>query len=659
MHHPISNPNTQNPVSCTQNQTVQLSIIIVNYNVRYFLEQCLHSVLRASAGLETECFVIDNGSADGSIDYLKPLFPSVRFIENEANPGFAKANNQVLPLCTGEYILFLNPDTLIPEDAFRSCLAYMKAQPAAGALGVRMVDGRGRFLPESKRSFPSPLTAFFKLTGLAGLFPHSGLFNRYALGNLNEHSNHKVAVLAGACLLVKRELLLQLQGFDENYFLYGEDIDLSYRICQAGYENHYFAGTTILHFKGESAGSNSLRHVKYFYEAMQVFVRKHYQGSGGKLLVWFLQLAILLRGFLSAGNRLVKPILWPLADLCTVWVSLLSLRFFWVQQFRHGKDFGVYLLDYGLPLFSLFFVSAAAFAGLYDRRTRIPQLFSSLVFALISLLALYSLLPETLRFSRGVMLCGSSLAVLIMLLQRRIFQQTGQDSEEEATVVVASAGDYQTLLPLLQKEMVEEWLLGRLSPQGGDMEALGSLAALPTLSNQLGIKRVIFCIGDLRMKEALPVMQVCRKQSLRFLFHVAGSNSMVGSQTRAPGTRIITPFVSYAISQPYQQRMKRVVDLVMAVLFLVSLPVHIFMQPNPTGFLKNMIRVLLGKRTWVGYASALNRLPVIKAGIVSSLGNHTKLPSDAKEQADQRYAKQYDWWEDARLVIRYYRQLGG
>ena len=616
-------------------------------------------MLRASAGLDMECFVIDNGSTDGSLAYLQPLFPSIRFIANENNPGFAKANNQVLPLCTGEYVLFLNPDTLVSEDAFRSCLSYIKSEPAAGALGVRMVDGKGRFLPESKRSFPSPLTAFFKLTGLAAAFPRSGWFNRYALGNLDEFANHKVAVLAGACLLVKRELLLQLQGFDESYFLYGEDIDLSYRIRQAGYENHYFAGTSILHFKGESAGSNSLRHVKYFYEAMQVFVLKHYRGSGGKWLVLFLQLAIVLRGILSAANRLVKPLLWSLADLCTVWISLLAFRFFWVQQFRNGKDFGVELLEYGFPLFSFLFVLAAAFAGLYDRRTRISQVFSSLMFAVISLLALYSLLPESLRFSRGVMLWGGLLAVVIMLLLRRIFQQPGQNSEENATVVVASAGDYRKLLPLLQKEMIDECLLGRLSPQAGDEEAMGSLAALPTLNTQLGIQRVIFCIGDLRLQEIIPVMQACRQQPLRFLFHESGSNSMVGSQTGAPGTSIITPVVSYAIAEPYQQRMKRVVDLAIAILFLITLPLHFFLQPRFGAFLQNIFLVLLGKRTWVGYASALNRLPVIKAGVVTFMGKHTVLSPDAQEQVDRRYAKQYDWWEDARTVVRYYRQLGG
>jgi hypothetical protein len=161
------------------------------------------------------------------------------------------------------------------------------------------------------------------------------------------------------------------------------------------------------------------------------------------------------------------------------------------------------------------------------------------------------------------------------------------------------------------------------------------------------------------LQEVLPVMQACRKQPLRFLFHECGSNSMVGSQTGAPGTSIITPVVSYAIAQPYQRRMKRLVDLAIAILFLLTLPLHLFLQPRLGAFLHNIFLVLAGKRTWVGYASAVNRLPAIKAGVVTFVGKHTVLSPEVQEQADRRYAKQYDWWDDARTVIRYYRQLGG
>lgn len=619
-------------------------------------------MLRASAAMETECFVVDNASSDDSMAYLKPLFPTVRFIENGTNPGFARANNQVLPLCSGEYVLFLNPDTLLPENALRDCLSHMKQQPDAGALGVRMIDGHGRFLPESKRAFPAPLVSLYKLSGLAALFPRSGIFNRYALGNLNEHADHRVDVLAGACMLVKRDLLVRLHGFDERYFLYGEDIDLSFRIRKAGYQNLYFAGVTIVHFKGESSGNNRLRHVKYFYEAMLVFVRIHYQTLAGKSLAVFLQLAIGLRAALAALMRLIRPLAWPLADGMVVWLSLQLTRSFWIRQFRNGKDFGVEHLDYAIPFFSLLFVGAAAFAGMYDLRTRISQMFSSLVFAILSLLSLYSLLPETVRFSRGVMLWGSLLATWLVLLARKIFRHPGAgslpDVSDGLTVLVASERDYANAVPLLEKEMMDQPLLGRLSPEPGDEQALGSLPDLPLLAGQLRFRRVIFCLGDLTLQQVLPVLQTCRKQQLRFLFHVAGSRSMVGTQAMAPGNRIITPELSYAIEQPHQQRMKRVIDLFFSFVFFLTLPIQLLLQRQRAGFVKNIFRVLLGHRTWVGYASVTDQLPRIRPAVVASTGVAGAVSPMVEQKADRLYARNYDWWGDIRILFRYYRQLG-
>src|SRR5215813_5994571 len=205
---------------------MDLSIIIVNYNVKYFLEQCLCSLQQAVKNMYTEVFVIDNGSTDGSVNYLQQQFPFVKFIVNDRNEGFAKANNIALKQCVGDYILFLNPDTIIAENILQDCIDFYNAHSDAGAIGVRMIDGSGSFLPESKRSFPSPIVSFHKLTGLSSLFPQSKLFNRYALGYLSEKEIHKVDVLCGAFLMAKTELLLQLNGFDESFFMYGEDIDL-------------------------------------------------------------------------------------------------------------------------------------------------------------------------------------------------------------------------------------------------------------------------------------------------------------------------------------------------------------------------------------------------------------------------------------------------
>jgi GT2 family glycosyltransferase len=278
---------------------MKLSVIIVNYNVKHFLEQCLYSVLRAIQSVEAEVIVVDNNSTDGSLQYLEPIFSSVQFIKSKENLGFGKANNLALQSAKGEYILFLNPDTLVPEDCFIKCIHFLESQTKAGALGIRMLDGTGKFLPESKRSFPDTTTAFLKLTSLSSLFPDSPFFNKYALGHLSEKENHKVDVLAGAFMFFKRSAIEKIGGFDEAFFMYGEDIDLSYRCKLAGFDNWYFAESSIIHFKGESAKQGSLNYVKMFYQAMIIFVNKHYQGKGSGFFRLFLNTAIAVRGTIS------------------------------------------------------------------------------------------------------------------------------------------------------------------------------------------------------------------------------------------------------------------------------------------------------------------------------------------------------------------------
>ena len=260
----------------------KLSIVIVNYNVKYFLEQCLISVRAAANGLDTEIFVVDNHSTDDSVAYLRPIFPEVIFIENDNNPGFAKANNQAIRLCKGEYILLLNPATVIGENSLRTLCRFMDEHAKAGALGVKMLNGHGAFLPESKRSFPTPWVSFCKLFGLSKLFAHSPRFAAYSLPYLNPCEQHEVEVLAGAFLFLRHAALKKVGLFDESFFMYGEDIDLSYRIRLAGYQNYYIP-ERILHYKGESTNKGDKKYLHAFYDAMLIFYRKYYPHSG-----WFI-----------------------------------------------------------------------------------------------------------------------------------------------------------------------------------------------------------------------------------------------------------------------------------------------------------------------------------------------------------------------------------
>ena len=257
-----------------------VTIVIVNYRVKYFLEQTLQSAMEAIDGIDGdgEIIVVDNNSGDGSMEFVKSRFGSaVTYIENTVNTGFARANNQGIALAKGEYTLMLNPDTIIGRGTIKACVEWMRSHGDCGGVGVRMLDGNGVFLPESKRAFTTPWVSFCKIFGLSRLFPRSPLFARYHLRYLTEREPHQVDILAGAFMMARTSILRSIGGFDEDFFMYGEDIDLSYRIVKAGYHN-YFLPTPIIHYKGESTKKDSMRYVRVFYEAMLIFYRKHYPG---------------------------------------------------------------------------------------------------------------------------------------------------------------------------------------------------------------------------------------------------------------------------------------------------------------------------------------------------------------------------------------------
>ena len=315
-----------------------LSIVIVNYNVKFFLEQALLSVQRAANGLAVEVWVVDNASKDGSLQMVQERFPEVHLIANERNVGFSQANNQAIRLATGEYVLLLNPDTVLAEDTLRSCLDFMQNHPGAGALGVKMIDGSGVFLPESKRGFPSPFVAFSKTFGLSRFFPQSRFFNRYHLGYLSKNENHEVDVLSGAFMLMRKAALDKVGLLDEQFFMYGEDIDLSYRIQLGGYTNHYLADTTIIHYKGESTKKGSVNYVRIFYQAMILFARKHFQGGNARGFVLMLQLAIYFRATLTLLSNFFRRAWWPLLDALALYGGLSFLKKFWAIYHFHNPE---------------------------------------------------------------------------------------------------------------------------------------------------------------------------------------------------------------------------------------------------------------------------------------------------------------------------------
>ena len=646
---------------------MQLSIIIVNYNVKYFLEQCLYSVQKSIEGIEAEVLVVDNDSNDGSIAYLQPLFPRVKFIAASTNLGFAKANNLALKQAKGNYILFLNPDTILPENCIVNCLNFFHEHHDCGALGVQMIDGSGNFLPESKRSFPSLSAAFFKLTGLSMLFPKSKLFNKYALGHLSKNDNYEVDVLAGAFMMISNAALEQTQGFDETFFMYGEDVDLSYRIQKSGFKNYYFGKQNIIHFKGESTKRGSLNFVRMFYNAMSIFIKKHYRGSKATLFSTSLNLAIWVRAFITILKNLINKSGMLIIDAIVVYSVLFSTKYFWIYYLRNGKPFDGDFESYSLPVYTIVFIIGALLSGIYDNLYKPMKALVASATSVVILLAFYSLLPETYRFSRGVILAGGILAGLMVTVLRWLFVKLEiiKDNEmyiNKQSIVVGSPIEYIQVMQLLNKTNIKERIIGRVGIKENE-NAIGNILDLKNIIKQVGVNEIIFCEGVLSFENIIHEIELLKNKKISFKFHAKKSHSIVGSDSKTSSGETLSIEGYYALANPYQQRMKRMVDVWLAILMIATFPLQIIFIKKFNIGLKNAWNVLLGKRTWVGYSTYQNTLPLIAVGILLPSGypmsEAEKLNKTLLKKSDTIYAKEYDWMQDLKIIFENYKYLGG
>ncbi len=643
-----------------------LSVIIVNYNVKYFLEQCLHAALKAAEEVETEIIVVDNHSTDESLPYLVPKFPQVKFIRNSANSGFGKACNRGLAEAKGDYILFLNPDTIVAEDSFLKCIHFFKTHPDCGALGVKMIDGSGAFLKESKRAFPSPLTSLFKLFGLSQVFPGSPLFSRYHLGHLDKEQNHEVDVLAGAYLMVRRDVLQEVGSFDEAFFMYGEDVDLSYRIQKAGYKNYYLADTTIIHFKGESTKRGSLNHVRMFYYAMSVFVKKHYGGVKAGFFIFSIQLAIWVRALIAALTKAVSYTGIPAIDAIFILLSFWLAKEAWAGFVRTEIVYPDKLLLFSFPAFTLIYLTAAYYTGLYDRYYKMAKLARSTLVATVTLLALYALLPESLRFSRAIVVLGVFTAFLLIALQRYLLVKAGlllqpPDASGKPHILIAAAKEeYRGVEHFLQKKGFGERIIGRVGISGSSENVITHIDNLHTVAKTLQAKELIFCAGTLSYKRIIE-LTARRKSGLKYRFHAFGSCSIVGSDTSTASGEFLSAETEFAIAQSANRRLKRLIDLSAAVFFLLTFPLQLFFVNRPWQFFLNCIEVLAGKSTWVGYSKPSSSLPRLRDSILAPNGKKQSSKAPAMENRqllDYWYARNYEPLQDVKTIFRHYQDLG-
>lgn len=645
---------------------VDLTVVIVNYNVAYFLEQCLHSVYKASENIRTEVFVVDNNSVDGSNDMVRKKFPWVKLIANKDNVGFSKANNQAMRIAQGRYILLLNPDTLVEEDTFVKSVAFMDAHPEAGGLGVKMIDGKGRFLPESKRGLPTPAVAFYKIFGLSALFPKSKVFGQYHLGYLDEDQIHEVPILSGAFMLMRKETLDKVGLLDESFFMYGEDIDLSYRIVLGGYKNYYFPETRIIHYKGESTKKSSVNYVFVFYRAMVIFANKHFSARLAKTYSFLINFAIYLRASLAIANRFLKKTLVPILDGVFIFLALLFTKNIY-QNYTH-ITYHPKMIYYGFAAYTLIWMIGVLMNGGYDKPPRIFKILRGILLGTVIILATYALLPENLRFSRALILFGTISTALVYIIFRAILHvlnfknyRLGR-AVQQRVGIVANDKEFTRIRNLLEEAGVPIKFIFQISTKGSRQEEASQADRLQEFTEVYKLDTIVFSGEDVPSHRIIGLMASVDKKNLNFKIAPPESLYIIGSNSVDKGGDLFIMDLD-SVSKSQNKRKKRLLDILMSLLFLITLPVVIFGVKNKLGFVSNLLLVLVGIKTWVGYADTHTpdvQLPALKPGVLSPLDRLSKIKDreDISRKLNAVYAREYSMRNDLSVIALGFKHLG-
>ncbi|OYT17605.1 MAG: glycosyl transferase family 2 [Bacteroidetes bacterium 4572_77] len=653
---------------------MKLSVVIVNYNVKHFLEQCLNSVRIASKHVSTEVWVVDNNSVDQSVEMVAKKYPEVHLIANKDNPGFSVANNQAIKKSKGEYVLLLNPDTLVEEFTFKKVVDFMDQHADAGGLGVKMVDGNGNFLPESKRGLPTPAVAFYKIFGFSSVLPKSKTFGRYHLGYLDKEKTHSVDVLSGAFMLLRKKTLDKVGLLDETFFMYGEDIDLSYRITQGGYKNYYFPETRIIHYKGESTKKSSTNYVFTFYNAMIIFAKKHFSLRYARLFSLLIHMAIYLRAGISIIKRAFSRILLPLLDAGILYVGFYFIKSYWEQTWLSPNG-GSYPLLYSLlivPVYILILLLGILLAGGYDKPYQIPKLVKGLFMGIISILVMYALLPEDYRYSRAIIIAGTFWGFISLSSFRFIMTFLGvsgfglSSQKNNRIAVVGSPKEAQRVAELLRNTEQNPAFIGLVNVTNEKENSEGVIGNINQLSEIIDVYRlgtVIFCTKDLSAQHIIDKMIHFQQQGVAYKIAPEQSSAIIGSQNISTTTDLYMLEVD-SILQPENKRNKRLLDLLLALFLLLSLPLNIWFVKNKGKYIKNIFSVLFSTKTWVGYDLSSQQkgheLPHLKKGILnpSYAFPHQNLSQDTRSRLNLLYSRDYKITNDLEIIYKGFSFLG-
>jgi len=644
---------------------MKLSVIIVNYNVRAYLEQCLRTVFEALKGVEGDVFVVDNQSTDGSVEMVREKFPQVKLIANRDNVGFSRANNQAIRESAAEYVLLLNPDTVVGEDVFRTVIAFMDKRPACGGLGVKMIDGAGRFLPESKRGLPTPAVAFYKIIGLTRLFPRSKVFGRYHLGHLPENGAAPIEILSGACMFLRKRTLDEVGLLDESFFMYGEDIDLSYRITMGGYENWYLPDARIIHYKGESTKKSSVNYVFVFYNAMAIFAKKHFTRKRPDVFAGLINGSIYLSAAGAIITRFLRRALLPLMDL--VFVAALSTGVAWSQpELWYGLALNPlgYYLTIALPL-----LLGLGLGGAYDLPVRLGNVVKGAAIAFVLLVAWLALVnaqgliePGTWKWLLRITVIGilAASAARLLLHVTRIKPFTLRTLDRKRILSIGSEEETAHAFALLWQT---HFGLGRQKQMSAaEANAPEARDAIRKKIRKHSIDEVVFCAKDLKWGRIIELMEQLKRTGVMFKIAQPAREFIIGPSS-IESVQDLLIMEEHAVSSSAARRRKRILDVTVSLLLFLLLPLSIWFVRDKGGFIQNIFRVLRGAASWVGYFPKLEpgvRLPKIRPGILDPVRADGLDPVPLTvRRVNLTYAKDYRAGQDLRLIWRGFTHLGG
>ncbi|HSD64495.1 MAG TPA: glycosyltransferase [Ignavibacteriaceae bacterium] len=651
---------------------MDLSIIIVNYNVKEFLQNLIHSIRKAAQNLQYEIIIVDNASMDGSVECISEKFHDVHLIANTVNKGFGKANNQALKIAKGNYFLLINPDSIVSEDTLVKMISFFETHPAAGLAGCKILNPDGTLQLACRRSFPGPWTSFCKVTGLSTLFPDSKLFARYNLTYKDENKSYEVDAISGSFMMMKREVYEKIGGFDEDFFMYGEDLDLCYRIQKAGYKVFYVHETQVIHYKGESTRRSSLDETKFFYDAMHLFVKKHLSSS---LLVQFiLRTAIGVRKILAFLGR--RKLVWFAIILDFIFYDLsLFLSEIIYQSIRPSwTGFPQFSFSIVFTIPALSYVIVASIIGVYRKNSlSILKSFAAIVISFFILSSLTFFFKE-FAYSRAVVILTYLILFLTLVLWRVILKlgfKVGVSREaylSKRTLIVGIKETAVKLADTLNSRHVDYHTIAgliSLTPKEigqiyGQWEVVGSLGNIIKVIRERKIDEVIFSPQELSYSQMMSVVSTCQNENTEF--KIVGNNLdfLIGKASVSVLDEIPLIEIRYNITSPVMKFLKTAFDYTLAVFILFLIYPFIYLiaragsgESDFKRFILGVPLIFTGKVSFVGPKdpSGYKDLFLGKKGLTGLWYIDTVEDKDV-EKLDILYAKNQNIWFDLEILAK-------